>query len=289
MADDTGRGRSHRDDATVHDADYLGGRDLTAWPSRWGSALADATVSAAVGIHRYFDRRSIPYVVLLVTVMLGVVVAWALTALSAEIYDNVTDNDGVAGLDRPILDQMIAWRSPGLNDAVTAYTDLGSTAVMPFVAVAASGLLSWWWRSWTPALLMAIAAGGSLAMTVIGKQSIDRARPARSLAVAPFETSPSFPSGHTLNTWVIVLLVAYLVCLRLRGWWTRVATSVTALLLALVMAVSRVYLGHHWLTDVLVGITLGSAWLIVVVTGHRLGLTVRRREQQVAAEADQAA
>ncbi len=289
MADDTGRGRSGSDHVAGSDTDYLGARDLASWPSRWGSALAEGTVSAAVGIHRYFESRSIPYVVLLVTVVAGVVAAGLLTALSAEIYDNVVDSDGVAGLDRPILDQMISWRSPNRNDAVTAYTDLGSTAVMPFVAVAAAALLCWWWRTWMPALLMAIAAGGSLAMTVIGKQSIDRARPARSLAIPPFETSPSFPSGHTLNSWVILLLVAYLVCLRLRGWWPRVATIVTAVLFGLAMAASRVYLGHHWLTDVLVGLSLGSAWLIVVVTGHRLAITVRRREQQSAASADQAA
>lgn len=286
MDDGTRRGRPDPDDATGRDTEYLGSRDLTSWQSRWGRALADTTVSAAVRVHRYLDKRGIPYVVLLVTVVAGIVVAGLLTALSAQIYDSVTDRDGVAGLDRPILNQMIAWRSPGLNDAVTAYTDLGSTAVMPFVAVVAAGLLSWWWRTWTPALLMAIAAGGSLAMTVLGKQSIDRARPVRSLAVPPFESSPSFPSGHTLNTWVILLLIAYMVSLRLHGWWPRVATIVTAVLLGLAMAASRVYLGHHWLTDVLVGMTLGSAWLIVVITGHRLGLTVRRRQKQLAAGAD---
>jgi len=64
-----------------------------------------------------------------------------------------------------------------------------------------------------------------------------------------------------------------------------VTTVVAAILLGLAMAASRVYLGHHWLTDVLVAITLGSAWLVVVVTGHRLALTVSRRQRQLTAEA----
>lgn len=267
------------------ETEYLGARDLASWPSRWGRKLADPVVGAAVGFHRHMDKRSIPYAVLLTTAIVGVLVAGVLTAVSAEIYDNVTDRGGVAGLDRPVLNQMIAWRSGGLNQAVTDFTDLGSTTVMPFIATASALLLAWWWRRWTPLLLMAIAAGGSVLLTVVGKQTIDRARPARSLAVPPFETSPSFPSGHTLNTWVIALLVAYLVCLRLDAWWGRVAAAVGAVVFALTMGLSRVYLGHHWLTDVLVGFTLGSAWLIVVITGHRLALSVLRRQKKLARQA----
>ena len=59
--------------------------------------------------------------------------------------------------------------------------------------------------------------------------------------------------------------------------WVRALTVSLASAFAVLMGLSRVYLGHHWLTDVLVAWSLALAWLAVVITAHRLFLTVRRR------------
>ena len=59
-------------------------------------------------------------------------------------------------------------------------------------------------------------------------------------------------------------------------------TVATAAAFAFTMGMSRVYLGHHWLTDVLVAWALGLAWLTAVITAHRILLTVRTRDRAAA-------
>ena len=92
----------------------------------------------------------------------------------------------------------------------------------------------------------------------------------------PYEYAFSFPSGHTLNSTVIAGVVAYLLLRRLRTTWARALTVVLACVWAVVMGLSRVFLGHHWLTDVVFAWLLGTAWLALIITAHRLFLTVRR-------------
>lgn len=114
-------------------------------------------------------------------------------------------------------------------------------------------------------------------MTIAGKDLIGRQRPPLVDAVPPYEYSPSFPSGHTLNAVVVIGIIAYLVILRRESKRARIAVGTAAVLFALMVGMSRVYLGHHWFTDVLAGFVLGAAWLSIIITAHRLYLTTRKR------------
>jgi membrane-associated phospholipid phosphatase len=262
-----------RDD-TAHE-ERIGSRDLASWTTPVGRALAHAGVALGHSAVRA-GAWSAASVVLVLTALVGGLVVVALTSVTAEVYESVVDADGLAGLDQPILDAAVGWRSPGLDQSVTLYTDVGGQLGMPVLATLATVLMVWRWRSRTPVLLMVIAAVGSLAMTIAGKDLIGRARPPRSLAVPPFESSPSFPSGHTLNATVLTGIAVYLLLRRLDSARSRAATVLAGVLFVLSMGLSRVFLGHHWLTDVVAGWALGLAWVAVVVTAHRLYLTVRR-------------
>jgi undecaprenyl-diphosphatase len=253
----------------------IGKVDLTRWQTRPGKALVGTAAKAS---QRVGDRGA-----LVLILVVGGVIAVALSFIASRIYDAVTESEGVAGLDRPILDLMLTWRSPALDSAVTAYTNVAGPIGMPILAVAAILILSLWRRSFTPAILIVAAGIGSLLMTVVGKDLIGRDRPPLVDAVPPYDLTASFPSGHTLNAVVIAGVVAYLLLLRRMTTRGRVITIVVAALFAFTIGVSRVYLGHHWFTDVLAAWVLGAAWLALVIMAHRLYITVRAARAGVAA------
>jgi undecaprenyl-diphosphatase len=243
----------------------LGDVDLTRW--RTPAGRASASVWVRIG-HRF---GALP--VLVVTLIIGIAIAAVCTWAASEVYDAVRERVDVAVLDRPVLDWMMSVRSPGLDTVVTWWTNVAGTVGMPIVALAFLVGFTIQRRRWTPVVLLVAASAGSLLMTIAGKDLIGRARPPLADAVPPYEHSPSFPSGHTLNATVIVGTIVYLLILRQSRRVARVTTIVVGSLFVLSVGVSRVFLGHHWLTDVLAAWALGIAWLALVVTAHRLYLT----------------
>lgn len=266
----------------------VGSRDVARWPTRFGAGLVQLVAAVAVGIAARLPRRWRPaadrtiawsaanlafvvFAAVSLTVMVG------LTAAAHEVYEGVIARNGATALDQPVLDAALQWRSPRLDHAVTLFTDIGGPIGMPVLATIVVVTLALLQRAWTPIVVMLVAAAGSLLMTLVGKGLIGRARPALQFAVPPYESSPSFPSGHTLNATVLTTIVVYLVLLRTTAAWQRLVTLTLGALFVLAMGLSRVFLGHHWLTDVLAAWAIGLAWAVAVVTAHRLLVTLRRR------------
>ncbi|HEY8752194.1 MAG TPA: phosphatase PAP2 family protein [Arthrobacter sp.] len=221
-----------------------------------------------------------PYAALAITILIGGIIIVVLALLGAEVYDNVVDDAGLANLDKPALSFAESLRTPLLDSVVTGFTNIGGGIGMPILASILTAWLTFVGRTWRPIILIGGAAAFSVTATTIGKKLVGRTRPDHADAVPPFESSPSFPSGHTLNTTVVIGLVVYLACLQYQKTVVRVSLITGGTLFIIAMGFSRVFLGHHWLTDVIVAWLLGLAWVGIVILAHRLFHFVRRREHK---------
>lgn len=183
--------------------------------------------------------------------------------------------------DQRVLEAFVGARQPTLDAVVTVYSDVGN----PVPALVTTGLavigLSLRWRTPTPVVLMLLGGSGSLALSMTTKRYADRVRPSADLHVNAMEPSWSFPSGHALNATVIAVVLAYLFVSRTGSWRVAAVAVPLAAVHTVLMGLSRVYLGAHWLSDVVVGWAMALAWLVLVLGAHQLLLSRREHRQPV--------
>lgn len=191
------------------------------------------------------------------------------------LAEQVVTGTGIARLDDVALSAALAARSPALTAALQALSAVGGDVLTPALTLLVMVGLVALRSSFEPLVLIAPAATGSFLLTLAGDRLVDRARPPFVDAIAPYSSSSSFPSGHALNAVTIAGIIAYALVSGRGSPATRRAAAGAAAAYTLVIGLSRVYLGQHWLTDVLAGWALGTAWLVAVVTLHRLAMALR--------------
>jgi undecaprenyl-diphosphatase len=146
-------------------------------------------------------------------------------------------------------------RSGVLTDIAKAITWLGAGGVVSALAAVCGALLIWR-RRWTE--FWVLVAGMAITQTGIDvlKEVVDRPRPAGGLVDT---AGSSYPSGHAAHS-VFYLWLAVTIVLRLRPGMARAtAVVVTGFALTVLIGLSRVYLGVHYLSDVSGGWALGAA------------------------------
>ena len=251
----------HRDQAAI-----LARRVRAAPPVR-------ATERAAASAFESLSRRTGEVPALSAGLAAALAVVTLLALAFAQLFDNVLDGGGVAALDRPVLAWLAAHRDGEITAAMRAVTMVGGPILLPLLALAGAGLLRWRTRSWEPVVIIALTAVGSGVITLAGKHLVGRARPAAEYALAG-ESGYSFPSGHSLNSMAILGILAVLTARAARTWARRVWVSAVAVLAVALIGLSRLYLGVHWLTDVLAAWLLGGIWLTAVLgVWHYFGLS----------------
>jgi len=163
------------------------------------------------------------------------------------------------GFDLQALQAIATHRDPTLTTIAGIVSDAGSFALLAPLSVALL-LLRRWKRPADDLALIVIAAGSAL-LPIVVKLIVARPRP--TIEHLAQLTSLSFPSEHTTQASAIYLTIAILLSKDVSRPWRELAIGL-AVLIALAVAWSRVYLGVHYPTDVTAGLLLGWGWALLV-------------------------
>ena len=193
---------------------------------------------------------------------------WAFGALAEEV------TEGDTGLDNRIADELHEHATRPLTEFFEAVTTLGNGIVLGGVAAIAAYLLARR-RYYAEAVLMVLAYVGAQVLSFSLKLAFRRDRPFFTDPLATLSTY-SFPSGHATVSIAVYGALCLVLLRRLRGP-ARVVCLAAAVLLVSLIGFSRMYLGVHFLSDVLAGYSVGLAWLALCV--GVLDLHHRRRSR----------
>jgi membrane-associated phospholipid phosphatase len=203
----------------------------------------------------------------------GVALILAAAWLFGGIAEDVVNNDAITVLDVQIAHWFHAQASAGMTRAMLFISYLHGMVGGPIIAVL---LMVYFYvrreHYWMIATI-AVVPGGML-LNVLLKYVFHRARPSFDDPLLTLSTY-SFPSGHTANAALLYGLMACWVVVHHRANGTRVAVVAFAVLMVALVGISRMYLGVHYLSDVLAASAAACCWLSICITAVS---TLRRRQ-----------
>jgi len=179
-------------------------------------------------------------------------------------------------IDLPIVETLAAHRTGLMNSAARVISTVASPVGLALTLTVLIGILigmarrsghQWRQDAWQTALA-AVATQGGIGLLESGiKAWVARPRPPQNLAVPGVSARGfAFPSGHTSQSTAVYGLVAVLLCRFSHRRWQRIVVALLAALAIAIVGFARLYLGVHWLSDVLAGWLLGLSWLGVVLS-----------------------
>ncbi len=205
-------------------------------------------------------------------VTLGFLTAAGGLWLFGGIVQDILAGDPLVHFDQAVATTLQSWATPLATPVFVGISRLGSLGV----GVLALGVTVCygWRRQWLQLGAWLVALGGGEALNLVLKQLLARPRPP---VVHPLVSAAgySFPSGHAMASLIAYGMLAYFAILALRTWRARTGAVCAAALLVLLIGFSRLYLGVHYVSDVLGGFAVGGVWLSTCITGMEL---VRRGE-----------
>ncbi|BAX97837.1 phosphatase PAP2 family protein [Mycobacteroides stephanolepidis] len=193
-------------------------------------------------------------------------VVFATLAVTARHYDSGT------AVDHHTLGWLEIHRHGWLTAVAVVVTHLGSPTAVSIATVVAALMIWRFTRSARTAATVAVAVAAAFILAAVAKWTVGEHRPPGEAQLVA-ESGWSFPSGHVTGTAALAGMLTVVVAYRYRDW-RRQAALLGTIVAVLAVAGSRLYLGDHWMVDVLAGIVLSTAVVtIAAAVLHRADAT----------------
>lgn len=208
--------------------------------------------------------------------ILGIVVAlMGFEEVADDVFHDPLEGDVEAqALDQSISKYVASFRSDHLNQSMIDLTALGSVSVIVTLFLIFASILFSYRDFKGVGFISAVLLGGGLWPHFL-KQYFERERPIQSEWLVQVGSS-SFPSGHSFGAAAAYIGFAYYASLYARGWPHEVFFYFLGALLALLVGVSRIFLGVHYPTDVLAGLSGGVAWALTACAVYEALMRTKR-------------
>lgn len=196
-----------------------------------------------------------------------------------EIGEELLEDDELSALDARLLSAVAALRTPWLTIHAIDITALGSLTLLGLVMLVAAVPLARI-RDFRGTLQLIASAAGAGLWTYLTKHSFSRARPdmvERLIEVG----GHSFPSGHSSGASALYLTLAIVLGRHVHTLRGRALLLFGSCALALLIGLSRVYLGVHYPSDVLGGLAFGAGWALLVAAAFEWGRRAARGDREV--------
>lgn len=191
--------------------------------------------------------------------IVGLLIFTVMTLIVGQLGEEIANGEPLTLTDLEFTGWLQTHRTQPLTTALRLATELGST----WMAIATAGIFGLYllWRKriyWLVVVWLSVFGG--MGLNRLLKYAFQRPRPSFDDPILSL-TGHSFPSGHTMAATVLYsVLAAYLVSHSER-FATRAFAVLSACVLIGIVGFSRIYLGAHYLTDVLGALAEGLAWL----------------------------
>lgn len=251
------------------------GRPKGAFP--WRPLVRDANPDGADGGHTAMPSRRVLKTKRLFEGRraLGVVVGACGVAFGLGVLIRYT---AFQAFDLAVTKTLQETSSPALDTAMVAFTTVAEPVVVPALGFVVAGGL--WWLGLHRAAKLVLGSTLSVPANIALKTFWDRERPDKEIVNVAVETAgTSFPSGHTMGGTALYGALAALAWIHLDPRKTRWPIVLFLMVLPVGTGVSRVYLGAHWLSDVVAGAALGLLVLVPLVGRYLRAIPAEVEEQ----------